>query len=248
MKKIIRRIRRLIGHDFSTKYGWSYNPDKQASQNGEDGIIEEICHRLDVEDGWFVEFGAWDGILYSNTYALLQNGWHGVYIEGDQERADELAQNMRAYPRIISLCRFISAEGENRLDAILAGTPIPREFDLLSIDVDGNDYWLWKSLTDYRPKIVVIEYNANFRPDESKTIPYDAGHNWDETMFYGASAAALNKLGGDKDYMLVAYTRKLNLFFVRRDLATDRFEPLGVENVPTGKVHVQRRREEFIEV
>lgn len=155
---------------------------------------------------------------------------------------------MRAYPRIKSLCHFISAEGENRLDAILADTPVPREFDLLSIDVDGNDYWLWKSLTDYRPKIVVIEYNANFRPDESKTIPYDAGHNWDETMFYGVSAAALNKLAGEKDYMLVAYTRKLNLFFVHRDLASGRFEPLGVEKVPTGKVHIQRRREEFIDV
>lgn len=248
MKKIVRRIRRLTGRDFSMKYRWNLNPEKHASQGGEDGIIHEICRQLGLEDGWFVEFGAWDGVRFSNTYALAQRGWRGVSIEGDPQRAEELAQNMRAYSGVHALCRYISLDGDDRLDAILAGTPVPREFDLLSIDVDGNDYWLWKSVTEYRPKIVVIEYNANFKPDESRTIPYDAGHRWDGTMFYGASAAALNRLAGEKGYMLVAYTRNLNLFFVRLDLAGGRLESLPVENVPTGTVHGQRRREEFIDV
>lgn len=245
MTNVLWRLRQLLGRDFSRKYRWNLNPRKHASQGGEDGIIEEICRRIEVERGWFVEFGAWDGVRYSNTFALVQRGWHGVYIEGDKEKAEELTRNMIEYPKVISLCRYVAAEREDRLDTILAETPVPRDFDVLSIDVDGNDYWIWKSVIDYRPKIVVIEYNPNFGPHESKTIPYDPGHRWDGTMFYGASAAALNKLAGDKGYTLVAHTRKLNLFFVRRDLADCRFQSLRLDDVPTGELHVQRRRWDF---
>ncbi len=248
MQRVFRWLRRMLPRDFSGKYRWNLNPDKQASQGGEDGIIQEIFARLDIERGWFVEFGAWDGVRYSNTFALAQRGWHGMYIEGDPEKAVDLQRNMQSWPRVIPICRYISLKGDDRLDAILAQGPLPQDFELLSIDIDGNDYWIWKSLTDYTPKVVVIEYNSNFGPQESKAIPYDANHRWDGTLFYGASAAALNDLAEAKGYTLVAYTPKLNLFFVRSDLVEGRFEPLQVEKVPTGKLHIQRRREDFIDV
>lgn len=249
MKTVLRKIRRkLFYYEFSRRYRCNLNPDLKASQGGEDGIIRELLRRLGIDKGWFVEFGAWDGILYSNTFALAQKDWHGVYIEGDPEKAEELHRNMKAYPNVIPLCHFISLEDGNRLDEILAWTDLPREFDLLSIDIDGNDYWIWKSLTNYEPKIVVIEYNSNFGPRERKTIPYDATYTHDGTMYHGASAAALNALGVAKGYTLIAYTRKLNLFFVRNDLIEGRFKRLDVTKVPVGEAKSQRRREDFITV
>lgn len=248
MKDRLRQLKRLLPRGFSKRYRRNLNPDRQASQGGEDGIIREILRRLEIEQGWFVEFGAWDGVRFSNTFALVQRSWKGVYIEGDAKKANELEQNMRLHPGVISVCRFVSLEGANRLDAILSQTPVPRDFDVLSIDIDGNDYWIWKSLTDYMPKVVVIEYNANFAAHESKTIPYDENHCWDDSSFYGASAAALNGLGETKGYTLVACTRKLNLFFLRNDLMQGRFKRLKVSNVPIGEAHGQQRLDEFIDV
>ena len=103
-------------------------------------------------------------------------------------------------------------------------------------------------MVDYRPKIVVIEYNSNFKPHQNKVIRYDPEHRWDNTMYYGASAGALNQLAEEKGYTLVAYTPALNLFFVRNDCAEGLFEPLSVKKVPTRRLHIQRRREEFIDV
>ena len=134
------------------------------------------------------------------------------------------------------------------MDSILGETSIPREFDLLSIDIDGNDYWVWKSLSKYKPKVVVVEYNSNFTAAEAKTIKYRFDHRWDETMYYGASAAALVKLADAKGYSLVGYTRKLNLFFVANELIERRLKVIEVERVPTGEGHKQVRREEFVDV
>lgn len=249
MKTVLRKIRRkLFYYEFSRRYRCNLNPDLKASQGGEDGIIREILRRLRIDKGWFVEFGAWDGILYSNTYALVQKDWHGVYIEGDPEKAEVLHRNMQAYPNVIPLCHFISLEDGDRIDEILAGTDLPREFDLLSIDIDGNDYWIWKSLTNYNPKIVVIEYNSNFGPHERKTIPYDATYTHDGTMYHGASAAALNALGVEKGYTLVAYTGKLNLFFVRNDLIQGRFKSLAVTKVAIRNVGERDRIADFVDV
>ncbi len=248
IQRVHRWLRRAVGPDFSRRYRWNLNPRNSASQGGEDGIIAEIFRRLGVEQGRFVEFGAWDGVRYSNTFALVRRGWQGVAIEGDPDKAAELRRNMEPYPGVTPVCRYVSLEAEGRLDAILAGTPCPRTFDLLSIDIDGNDYWIWESLREYTPKVVAIEYNPNFTPQERKTIPYDPAHRWGGTMFYGASAAALDALGRHKGYSLVAYTRKLNLFFVRGELAAGRFQPLELRSVPTGPLHGQRRREEFVDV
>ena len=236
------------GGDLSNQYQRNFCPDRNASQGGEDGIIQEIFRRLSVSRGTFVEFGAWDGILFSNTYALVKKGWDGLYIEGDPKKFKKLRRNMAAYSRIRTLCRYVGCEGQGRLDHILAQADIPKDFDFLSIDIDGNDYWIFQSLTQFHPRVIVVEYNANFGPAESKSIPYNPRHQWDGTMFFGASAAALYQLARAKGYTPVAYTRLVNLFFVRNDLVSGRFEPLAIEKVPIGPVHIQKRRAEFIDV
>jgi hypothetical protein len=235
-----RMIRRLVGevhhrkaNALSLRYKDRFNPDLGCSQSGEDGIIQEIVRRLDVERGWFVEVGAWDGVLYSNTYALVQQGWRGVGIECDAEKFRALQRNMRDVPGYLPICTRVSRDGDRGLDAVLAGTLIPHDFALLSIDIDGNDYWIWDSLRDYRPAVVVVEYNPRFSAAELKVMPFDDSHVCDEESGdYGASAAALEKLGRSKGYRLVAYTGFLNLFFVREDLAHGKFERLPVTCVP----------------
>ena len=91
----------------------------------------------------------------------------------------------------------------SNINFLLAKYSVPREFDLLSIDIDSNDYYVWKALEGYSPRIVVIEYNASFPPTESKTIKYDPNFVWDGTNYYGASLLALKKLGQSKGYILI---------------------------------------------
>ncbi|MHC4976579.1 MAG: hypothetical protein ACYTF7_08230, partial [Planctomycetota bacterium] len=132
------------------------------SQFGEDGIIEEVLNRLRIESGWFVEFGAWDGKYLSNSRLLFERGWHGVFIEGDPRKHADLCREYEGHDRIVPLNAWVGFDGDSRLDALLASTPTPHEFELLSIDIDSDDYHVWRALRDYTPKIVVIETNYSF--------------------------------------------------------------------------------------
>src|ERR1039458_5825174 len=170
------------------------------SQFGEDGIIEELCRRLGIKQGWFVEFGAWDGKNLSNTYNLVAHqGWQGVFIEGDPEKYKDLLRTKEAFPdRLHTLCAMVGFEGDSRLDALLAKTPIPPDFDLLSIDIDSYDWQVWKALEKYRPGIVIIESNCAIPPGVIQI------HN--PPTSYGASFSALVDLGQTKGYQLVCHT------------------------------------------
>jgi hypothetical protein len=184
--------------------------ENKYSQFGEDGIIEEICNRVGIKKGWFVEFGAWDGKHLSNTYNLLASkGWQGVFIECDPEKYRDLLRTKEAFPeRLHTLCAMVGFEGESRLDSLLAKTPIPQEFDLLSIDIDSYDWQVWNALEKYRPRIVIIESNSAIPPGISQIHNPPASH--------GASFTALVNLGRSKGYQLVCHTG--NCFFVRDEL------------------------------
>ena len=137
---------------------WDYGYS-EYSENGEDGIIDEILNRLDINGGWYCEFGAWDGKHYSNTYRLIDDygDWKGVLIEGDKAKYSDLEKTVQEHPdKITPLNSFITPRGDDCLDNLLDKTSIPKQFDILSIDVDSEDYWIWKYLTDYHPTIVII--------------------------------------------------------------------------------------------
>lgn len=109
---------------------------------------------------------------------------------------------------------------------------VPKEFDLLSIDIDFNDYWVWKAIDGYSPRVVVIEYNASIPPTESKTIIYNPNARWDGTNYFGASLLALVKLGKRKGYALIGCEKKgVNAFFVRNDLIKNNFVIKNVEEL-----------------
>ena len=119
------------------------------SQFGEDGIIREILKRLRTHvelDSWCVEFGAWDGVFSSNTCRLIrEDGFSAVLIEGDKEKAGILETNF-PQDEVHKICRFIHFQGPDTLEATLSRTPIPDNFDFLSIDVDGVDYHIFESM------------------------------------------------------------------------------------------------------
>lgn len=179
------------------------------SQNGEDGILEEILKRLKIDKGTFVEFGAWDGKYLSNTYNILEKGWEGVYIEGHKERFEELQKNMTPFLRKVELInKYVSIEKDNKLDNLLSKTRIKNNFDVLSIDVDSYDWHIWESLKNYKPKIVIIEINSNIPVGIYQT------HRGDKIS--GSSFTSTVELGKRKGYTLVCHTG--NLFFVRNEL------------------------------
>ncbi len=128
-----------------------------TSQWGEDGIIESIFERIGTNNKWCCEFGAWDGKHLSNTWNLIHNrGWQGVLIEGEKSRASKLSN----IPGVVPMCAFVEVSGRDSLDILLSRTPIPYDFDLLSIDIDNDDYYVWEGLTKYRPRVVIIEING----------------------------------------------------------------------------------------
>jgi len=180
-----------------------------TSQYGEDGIIAKIFEIIGTHTKWCVEFGAWDGRYLSNTWDLLNvKDWSGVLIEGDPDRAGRLAAEHKSKAgKIFIENAFIELGGASSLDAILSRTSAPRDIDLLSVDIDGNDWHIWKSLKQYRPRAVVIEFN----PSASNQLYFV--QDPDPRVNQGSSLLAFIDLGRDKGYELVA-TTYANAFFV----------------------------------
>jgi hypothetical protein len=193
---------------------------KIYSQNDEDGILEYLFSVIEPTQRSFVEIGvgppwrdgrfATDEPLECNCRLLAERGWHGLLVDGTE------------YPADMGVTRaFVTAENIN---ALLDEHKVPDDLDLFSLDIDGNDYWVWKAL-ERRPKVVVVEYNSTILPSESKTIAYDPGFDWaarGHTQYYGASLLALKRLGEEKGYTFV-YANGVNAFFVRSELVPNRF-------------------------
>jgi hypothetical protein len=181
-----------------------------TSQCGEDGILARIFEVIGEHGKVCVEFGAWDGREHSNTFALIQQqGWSGYLIEANAERFKALQQTYRGNPRTTLINRFVRLDkGEGTIDEILAEHGCPGEIDLLSIDIDGNDYYVWESMAEPSAKVVVVEFNP--------TVPNDVVFVQDRSfqVNQGCSLLALMLLGRDKGYELVCATQ-WNAIFVR---------------------------------
>jgi hypothetical protein len=179
-----------------------------TSASGEDGILEKIFETIPASNRWCVEFGAWDGKTYSNTCNLMQNfGWNGVFIEADAEKFQELLKTYAGNPRAHCLERFVSFDGPTSLDNLLAQTPIPKDFDLLSIDIDGADYHVWESLSNYQPRVVIVEFNPSI-PSHIEFIQAR-----EMSVRQGNSILAFVNLARRKGYQLICIT-DYNAIFV----------------------------------
>lgn len=186
------------------------------SQNGEDGVLAELLRRIGPGAREFVEFGIETGI--EGTCVALADvlGWSGLFMEGDELKAGLLAWKYRDAPRVRTAHARITAEN---VDSLFAEHGVSAEPDVVSIDIDGNDLWVWSALTHARPRIVVIEYNAALDHARPMVQPYDPDWSWGATDWFGASLAALDVVAEQKGYRLVhTDLAGVNAFYLREDL------------------------------
>jgi hypothetical protein len=203
------------------------------SQFGEDGILEKIFDIIGTSNKWCVELGALNGTHDSNAWQLIKNeGWSGVLIEADKTYFEKLEKEYTGIERAVCVNAFVSFEGADSLDALLAKTAIPKDFDLFSLDVDGNEYHLWDSLVIYQPRVMMVEFNASIPHHISFSQPRDM------KVFQGSSLRAFVELGKKKGYELVA-ANETNAFFVRADL----FQLFSMDNTSLDAVHTDRSYE-----
>jgi len=208
------------------RYGY-----KVYSQNDEDGIIAEIFNRIGTTNKTFVEFGVQNG-LESNTHYLLHKGWKGLWIEGSDMHCLEI-QKLFSTPIKNGALRITNAFiDRDNINSLIRGGGISGMIDLLSIDIDGNDYWVWESINCVQPRVVVIEYNAKFPPDYEWIMKYNKNHIWDgDGDNYGVSLKSLEVLGSRLNYQIV-YANGVNAFFVKQELAGNLFIlPATAENL-----------------
>lgn len=191
---------------------------KVFSQNGEDGVIEAIFATIGTTNKYCVEFGCDDG-AECNTANLLTQGWTGLLMDFHGVSKD---------PRFMIQREFVTAEN---VDLLFRKYQVPPQFDLLSIDIDGNDFWVWAQIA-HRPRVVVIEYNAHIPPDLRRTIRYDPTFQWSGTNHFGASLLALKELGQHKGYKLVYCERAgANAFFIADEALPSGYVPQPIEAV-----------------
>jgi hypothetical protein len=178
------------------------------SQAGQDGILNLIFSQIGEGGKYYVEFGARDGLDLSNTANFeLNHGWRGLLMDAEAA-ARGVKREMITKDNINSL-----------LDKYEVS-----EIDFISIDIDGNDYWVWKAM-NRNPRVVLIEYNSKFSNNESYAIEYNPNHRWEADDYYGASLLALKKLGEEKGYTLVYVVQQLDAVFVRNDLISEDYIP-----------------------
>lgn len=217
VRAILRKMA-VAPQDLPFPYRLTSQRFRGISQNEEDGITLALVNEMGSGTRRFVDIGC--GANGGNSgFLALECGWTGLMADGDPARI-AVAQDLFSGHPVVVTHAWITVEGVNDL---IQQHGLAGEIDLLSIDLDGNDYWIWKAVDVCRPRIVVMEYNSLFGPDITVTIPYQtqfsrkkmAGHG-----YYGASLRALDHLARGKGYRLVAVEpRGVNAYFMRNDTA-----------------------------
>jgi hypothetical protein len=195
---------------------------KVFSQFGEDGIIQYLIRQAKIPPNLytFVEFGVESYVEANTRFLLMNNNWRGLVIDGNKENMAAI-QNTELYWKydLTAIAAFVDTDNINGL---IHGAGFDGEIGLLSIDIDGNDYWIWDSINVVNPIIVIIEYNSLFGSQRAVAVPYDPKFLRSEAhysyLYLGSSLKALELLGRRKGYALVgSNSTGHNAFFVRRD-------------------------------
>lgn len=189
------------------------------SQFGDDGIIQFLVSKLDIPNKTFVEFGV-ENYLEANTrFLLVNNNWTGLVIDGSQKNIDFIKKDyLSTLFQLYSKCAFITRDNINEL---ISQMNFHEDLGLLSIDIDGNDYWIWKAISAVKPIIVVCEYNADFGAENAWTIPYQADFVYGiehPGNYWGTSLLSLCDLAEEKGYAFIGCNSQgNNAYFVRKD-------------------------------
>ena len=187
------------------------------SQNGEDGVLFELCRRISPSHT-FVEFGVENGSQTNCVLLADVFGWSGLFIEGDARFFASLEAKYKGNGAVTTLNRMVNPEN---ICSILEDAKVPTDLGILSIDIDGNDYWVWKAIEGVRPAIVIIEYNSDLPVDQSLVQPYNDGPPV-LTSSFGSSLLAIEELAKELGYALVhTDVAGVNAFCVRQDVLGD---------------------------
>ena len=193
---------------------------KVFSQFGDDGIIQYLVHQVEIDHRKFVEFGIEDYSESNTRFLLVNNNWSGLVIDGDRSNIDTVRNDDIIWKYdLVAVEAFVTTENINEL---LVRNEFINGIGILSIDVDGNDYWIWECINDADPVIVIVEYNSVFGCDYAVTIPYDP--NFVRTrahrsnLYWGASLKALCLLADRKGYCFVgSNSAGNNAYFVKKN-------------------------------
>lgn len=191
------------------------------SQFGDDGIIQWLIHRLSGLSETFVEFGVGDYREANTRFLLVNDNWRGLVMDSSRRDIDAIKGDQISWRHDLqSECAFVTAEN---IDRLLLDHGFGGDIGLLHIDVDGNDYWVWRGLTAVRPGIAIIEYNSVFGAERAITVPYDPNFNRGGRVanmyYFGASLPALCDLARSKGYDFVgSNSAGNNAYFIRSDL------------------------------
>ncbi|MBN3946513.1 MAG: hypothetical protein HWQ38_08455 [Nostoc sp. NMS7] len=214
------------------KFELKDNEFRVFSQWGEDGILQMLLRHIEIPNKIFIEFGVENYIESNTRFLLVKENWAGLVIDGSTENISYIKKDSIYWQHNLKAVQaFIDKDNINKL---IAENGIKGEIGILSIDIDGNDYWIWQSINVINPAIVVTEYNFIFGKDKSVTIPYNdkfvrtQAHY--SSIYFGASLKALYLLAQKKGYAFVGCnTAGNNAFFVRKDLMSDCIKELSLE-------------------
>ena len=217
---------------------------KIYSQNDEDGIVLYIFKHIGIKTKKFVEIGVENGTECNTTNLLKNFNWKGIQIEGSKKlyndakiQLKKILERKKNNLKLLNI--FVTKKNINQILKKNCG----KEIDLLSIDVDGNDFWIWKAINCVKPRLVIIEYNSFFGSNISAAIKYNSKFSWDHRnnkSYYGASLKALEKLGKQKKYILIGVDKNgVNAFFVRNDLA----KYINLKSKKTKEIFLDNKRE-----
>jgi hypothetical protein len=206
---------------------------KAFSQWGEDGIIDYLVENLNIENTTFIEFGVEDYEESNTKFLLLNRNWKGFVIDSSLDYINKI-KNSQLYWKysIIAFQAFVTKENINQLMQL---SGFKKQVGILSIDIDGNDYWIWNEIKVIEPSIVIIEYNSRLGKEKSYVVPYDSNFKRKvahySMIYYGASLKALIKLATQKGYAFVCCNKAgNNAFFVKKELLNDKVREADIND------------------
>lgn len=204
---------------------------KVYSQWGEDGIIQFLLRHVEIKNSVFVEFGVGNYLESNTRFLLVNNNWSGLALDSSDKNISFIKNDPLYWKyNLKAACEYID---KNNINPILENNNVTGDIGILSIDIDGNDYWVWKEISSISPRIVICEYNSLFGSKNKVTVPYRADFDRRKAhfsnLYFGASLACLTDLAISKGYSLVgSNSNGVNAFFVRNDVIGD-LHPCSVE-------------------
>lgn len=207
---------------------------KVFSQWGEDGIIQRLIQSLDIKNKTFIEFGVEDFAESNCRFLLMKDNWRGFVIDGSQNNINKIKQSyfywrydLNARPAFIT---------KNNINKILKESGFEEDLGILSIDIDGNDWFILEAISSYKPRILICEYNDIFGKERAISVPYDPEffrtQKHYSNLYFGASIAAITYLAEKKGYVLVGVnSNRNNAFFIREDLVCNAVPKVDLEDI-----------------